>query len=105
MHMLKPTFALIASALLATSSAFAGGACCADISRKNGVLEIYAQLNLSPEQKSKLDRLPSAVAKKTAARKESMEKFFSSAKEVLSPEQYAQLKTECAQMQHSEKKS
>jgi hypothetical protein len=34
-----------------------------------------------------------------------MEKFFASAKGVLSPEQYAQLKTECSKMEKHPAKS
>jgi len=34
-----------------------------------------------------------------------MEKFFTSAKGVLSAEQYAQLKTECSKMEHKTAKS
>jgi Spy/CpxP family protein refolding chaperone len=103
---MKTTFALIVSALLATSTVFAEGkACCATQASNTAKMECsqaYAKLNLTPEQKTKLD---AAQAKYCTANctKENMDKFMHSAKRILSAEQFAQLKTECAQMQHCEK--
>lgn len=104
MRMIKTTFALIATALLAASSAFAGSACCAGISAdgKMDCSKTYAQLNLTPEQKTKLDAAQ-AQCQKDGCTEESMDKFMQSAKSVLSEKQYAQLETECARIQHSEK--
>ena len=102
--MLKITFALIASALLAASSAFAGGVCCAGKSAdgKMNCSNAFAQMNLSPEQKSKLDAAQ-ADCQKGGCTEESLKNFMQTAKGILSPEQYAQLKTECAKIKPSEK--
>jgi len=104
MSMIKMTFALIASALLAASSAFAGGACCAGKSTdgKMNCSKAFAQMNLSPEQKSKLDAAQ-AECQKAGCTEESLENFMHTAKGILSPEQYAQLKTECGKIKPSEK--
>jgi hypothetical protein len=104
MRMKKITFALIASALLAASPAFAGDACCAHKSAagKMDCSKAFSQMNLSPEQKSKLDAAQ-AECQKGGCAEESLEKFMQTAKGILSPEQYAQLKTECAKVKPSEK--
>jgi len=105
MRMMKTTFALMATALFATSSVFAGGkACCAGMSAdgKMDCSQAYAKLNLTPEQKTKLDAAQAACQKEGCS-KESMDRFMHSAKGILSEKQYAQLKTECARMSHSEK--
>ena len=100
MRMMKTSFALIATALLATSSAFAGEkkACCASDSGKMECSQIYAKLNLTPEQKSKLDAFQ-ARCEKDGCTEDSMKKYFKEAKGVLSSEQYAQLKAECGKME------
>ena len=102
--MIKITFALIASALLAASSTFAGDDCCARKSAdgKMNCSNAFAQMNLSPEQKSKLDAAQ-AECQKAGCTEESLENFMQTAKGILSPEQYAQLKTECAKIKPSEK--
>jgi hypothetical protein len=104
MRMMKTAFALIATSLLATSSAFAGSACCAGMSPdgKMDCSKTYAKLSLTADQKTKLDAAQ-AECQKEGCTKESMDKFMHSAKRILSEKQYAQLETECAQMQHSEK--
>ena len=104
MRMIKITFALIASALLAGSSAFAGDACCARKSAdgKMDCSKTFSQMNLSPEQKSKLDAAQ-AECQKGGCTEESLKNFMQTAKGILSPEQYAQLKTECAKIKPSEK--
>ena len=104
MRMIKITFALIASGLLATSSAFAGDACCAGRSAdgKMNCSKAFAKMNLSPEQKSKLDAAQ-AECQKAGCTEESVENFMQTAKGILSPEQFAQLKTECAKIKPSEK--
>ena len=99
MRMMKTSFALIAIALLATSSAFAGekAACCASESGKMECAQIYAKLNLTPEQKSKLDSFQ-AHCEKDGCTEGSMKAFLHSAKKVLSSEQYTQLKSGCQKM-------
>ncbi len=94
---------LVAAVAFAATSAYAGGkACCANQQGKMECSQIYAKLNLSPEQKTKLDALQ-AQCEKDGCTKKSMHKFLASAKDVLSKDQYAQLKTECEHMQPAEK--
>ena len=104
MRMIKITFALIASALLTAGSAFAGGDCCARKSDdgKMDCSNAFSQMNLSPEQKSKLDAAQ-ADCQKGGCTEESLKNFMQTAKGILSPEQYAQLETECAKIKPSEK--
>jgi hypothetical protein len=66
--------------------------------------QIYAKLNLSPEQKTKLDSAQ-ADCEKSGCTEESMQKYFAEAKTVLSPEQYSQLKAECSKMEKHAPKS
>ena len=102
--MMKTKALTIAAAVaFAATSVFAGGkACCTSHEGKMECSQIYAKLNLTPTQKSKLDALQ-AQCEKEGCTKDSMDKFMHSAKRVLSKDQYAQLKTECENMQHSEK--
>jgi len=104
--MIKTSLALIATALLAANSAFAGGACCAGKSadHKMECAKTYAKLNLTPEQKTKLEAAQDQC-QKDGCTKETMDKFKQSAKGILSAEQYAQFESECAHMKTEEKKS
>jgi hypothetical protein len=82
------------------ASAFAGqkkAPCCTTDAGKKECSEIYAKLNLTPEQHSKLDAFQ-ARCEKDSCKEESMQKFFKNAKRVLTPAQYTQLKTECGNM-------
>jgi hypothetical protein len=97
--------ALIAAAAFAVTSAYAGdkekdGGCCA-IHANNAKMDCsqtYAKLNLSAEQKTKMDSLV-AKCNKNGCTKESMEAFMKSAEGVLSKEQMATLKAECSKVQ------
>jgi len=93
--------AFITVAMLAATSAFAGDkACCASHAKNDSKMcmsETYAKLNLSSEQKAKLDALH-AEYDKAGCTKESMDKFMKSAEGILNKEQFATLKTECAKM-------
>ena len=95
--------ALITVAVFAATSAYAGDkACCAAHAKNDGKMcmsETYAKLNLSGEQKAKLDALH-ADYDKAGCTKESMDKFMKSAEGILSKEQFATLKTECSKMHH-----
>ena len=107
--MKKPKgLALIMVALMAATSAYAGDkACCASHAKNDSKMcmsETYAKLNLSAEQKVKLEGLQ-ADCKKGGCTKESMDKFMNSAKGVLSKEQFATLKTECAKMHNKDAKA
>jgi Spy/CpxP family protein refolding chaperone len=98
--MIKLTgLALVAAAAFAVTSLNAGDkkGCCAQGASNHGKKECsqtYAKLNLSPEQKTKLDAFQ-AQCDKAGCTKESMAKFMKSAKGILSNEQFATLKTEC----------
>jgi hypothetical protein len=94
--------ALMAAAAFAVAPAFAGdkekdGGCCAK-NAKMDCTQTYAKLNLSADQKTKMDALV-AKCNKNGCTKESMEAFMKSAEGVLSKEQMATLKTECSKMQ------
>jgi hypothetical protein len=91
------TTALIATAMLLASSAFAGDkACCpkgaADPSSMACV--DLATLNLTPDQKAKIEAWQ-ADCMKAGCTKESRKTFLKQAKGILSAEQFAQLKAQC----------
>ena len=95
----------MAAAALAVTPAYAGdkekdGGCCATRANnaKMDCSQTYAKLNLSAEQKTKMDALV-AKCNKNGCTKESMEAFMKSAEGVLSKDQMATLKTECSKMQ------
>ena len=96
--------ALMAAAALAVASAYAGdkekdGGCCAThANSKMDCSQTYAKLNLSAEQKTKMDALVAKCNKDGGCTKESMEAFMKSAEGVLSKEQLATLKAECSKM-------
>jgi len=100
--------AFVAVAVLAATSAYAGDkACCASHAKNDSKMcmsETYAKLNLSTEQKAKMDALH-ADYDKNGCTKESMEKFLKSAAGILSKEQLATLKTECSKMHKKEDKA
>jgi hypothetical protein len=99
--------AFITMAVFAATSAYAGDkACCASRAKNDKMCmsETYAKLNLSSEQKAKLDALH-ADYDKAGGSKESMEKFMKSAEGFLSKEQFATLKGECAKMHNKENKA
>ena len=107
--MKKPKgLALMMVAVMAATSAYAGDkACCASHAKNDSKMcmsETYAKLNLSTEQKAKLDALH-ADYDKAGCTKESMAKFLKSAEGVLSKEQFATLKTECSKMPKKEDKA
>jgi len=101
--MTKLTLALMAAAALAMTAAYAGdkekdGGCCAThANSKMDCSKTYAKLNLSAEQKTKMDALV-AKCNKDGCTKESMEAFMKSAEGILSKEQLATLKDECNKM-------
>jgi hypothetical protein len=97
--------ALIAAAAFAVTPAFAGdkekdGGCCATHAKNDAKMDCsqtYAKLNLSAEQKTKMDALV-ATCNKNGCTKESMDAFMKSAGGILSKEQMATLKAECDKM-------
>ena len=97
---MKTLLALVIAVAFA-SPAFAAkkAPCCASDAGKAECSQIYAKLNLTPDQKSKLDAFQ-ARCEKDGCKEESMKKFFKNAKSVLTPEQFAQLKAECGKMEN-----
>ena len=96
--MIKITLpALVAAAMLAASSAFAGDhACCAKGAANAHSTECInlASLNLTPDQKTKIETWQ-AECMKAGCTKESRQTFLSHAKGILSPQQFAELKAQC----------
>ena len=96
---------LIAAVSVTASSAFAADmTCCASKTGKMECSQIYAKLNLTPEQKTSLDTFQQRC-EKDGCTEGSMQKFLASAKGVLSADQYAQLKSECKGMEKQAEKS
>jgi len=96
---------LVAVAMLAASSAFAGDkACCTKgvSNKEKAACADLAYLNLSAEQKTKLETWQ-ADCMKAGCTKESRAKFLKQAKGILSGEQYAKLKTECDKSANAKK--
>lgn len=95
---------LAAAAMLAASSAFAGDhACCAKGAANASSMACVnlASLNLVPDQKTKIEAWQ-AECMKAGCTKKSRQTFLSRAKGILSPEQFAQLKAQCAKIKNSE---
>jgi hypothetical protein len=90
------TTALLAVGMLMASSAFAGDkACCAKGAANAGVACVNpATLNLTADQKTKIETWQ-AECMKAGCTKESQQTFLSRAKEILSAEQFAQLRAQC----------
>ena|SRR5438067_12236077 len=90
----------IALSVLLTSPAFAGSKsgkhdCCASKASHSDVACIdYASLNLTADQKSKIEGWQGECLK-AGCTKESRRTFLKQAKTVLSPEQFAKLKEQC----------
>ena len=99
------TTILVATAMLAASSAFAGDkACCA-----KGAANVHsmacvnlASLNLTLDQKTKIEAWQ-VECTKAGCTKQSRETFLTHAKGILSAEQFAQLKAQCKNMGASKK--
>jgi hypothetical protein len=96
---MKKFVVVIAVVAFAAGSALAGGKeCCAKDGVKQAKNEMncvsFASLNLSADQKSKLEGWQ-ADCMKAGCTKESHTKFLEQAKTVLTGEQYAALKKEC----------
>ena len=97
--------ALITAMVFAVTSANAGEKSCCAAHTADGKMhcaQSYAKLNLSPDQKVKLEKLE-AQCHKAGCTKESMDKFMKSAKGILSKEQYETLKAEHVQMHEKAK--
>ncbi len=87
--------AVVAAAMLVASPAFAGGkACCAKNASNEAACANLASLNLTADQKTKIEAWQSECVK-AGCTKESRRTFLKQAKGILSAEQFAQLKAEC----------
>jgi len=94
------------AAAFVVTPAFAGDkdkdhACCATGEKMDSAS--FTKLNLSAEQKTKMDGLVQKC-NKDGCTKESMEAFMKSAEGILSKEQMATLKAECSKM-HEKKEA
>lgn len=95
--MKSKAFGLAAVALFAVGAAYADDKpCCMKQAKNDTKMECasFANLNLTAEQKTKLETFE-AKCQKAGCTKESMAEFLKSAKGVLSKEQFATLKAEC----------
>src|SRR6266566_5592043 len=95
--MIKTVTTLVAAAMLAASSAFAGDhACCAKGAASAHSMECInlASLNLTPDQKTKIEAWQ-AECMKAGCTKESRQTFLGHAKGILSSQQFAELKAQC----------
>ena len=97
--MIKTTLsAFVAVALLIASPMFAGEkACCAKGGSKTMACSSFTNLNLTADQKAKLDAWQ-ADCMKAGCTKDSRAAFLKKAKRVLSADQYAKLKVQCDHM-------
>ena len=89
--------ALAAAAMFVASSAFAGDtACCAKGAANPHSMACMnlASLNLTPGQKTKIEAWQTECMK-AGCTKGSRQTFLNRAKEILSPEQFAELKAQC----------
>jgi hypothetical protein len=99
------TTVLVAAAMLAGSSAFAGDkACCAKgaVNGHSMACVNLASLSLTSDQKTKIEAWQ-AECMKAGCTKQSRETFLTNAKAILSAEQFAQLKAQCKNMGASKK--
>lgn len=98
---------MIAAAAFAVTSAQAGDKACCAAHAKNDKMtcsRTYASLNLSSDQKAKMEKLE-AQCHKAGCTKESMDQFMKSAEGILSKEQFATLKTECTKVHDKDTKA
>lgn len=99
------TTALVAAALLTAFSAFAGEkACCANGASKSMACVNLATLNLTPDQKTKIEAWQ-AECMKAGCTRESRQTFLKQAKGILSAQQFAQLKAQCQKSAKETKKT
>ena len=99
------TTVLVAAAMLAASSAFAGDhACCAKgtSNAQSMACVNLASLNLTPDQKTKIETWQ-AECMKAGCTRESRQTFLGRAKGILSPQQFVELKAQCKKNSSSKK--
>jgi hypothetical protein len=87
--------AVVTVAMLIASPGFAGDkACCAKTASNKAMCADMASLNLTADQKSKIEAWQSECMK-AGCTKESRAKFLKQAQGILSADQYVKLKAEC----------
>ena len=87
--------AVVAVAMLAASPAFAGGkACCAKNASNQAACADLASLNLTADQKTKMDAVV-AEHQKAGCSEASEAKYMKEAKTILDKDQFAKFKAEC----------
>ena len=91
--------ALVAAGLFVTGTMFAGehGDCTKQVGNKQGKMACavsLASLNLTPEQKTKMDGVM-ARHEKEGCNEASEAKYMETAKSVLTPEQFGKFKAQC----------
>ena len=99
-----PKLSIVAFAVFAASSAFAGEkACCATMAsnemKQQGCAATFANLDLNADQTAKMKKL-AADCDKSGCTKESMTRMEKGAKGILSKEQFASWKAACSGMSH-----
>jgi len=95
--MIKTLSVAVLAVGLMASPVFAGGSkgCCAKTASNDKTMCVdFASLNVTPDQKSKLEAWQSDCVK-AGCTKESRAKFLHEAKGILSADQYAKLKEQC----------
>src|SRR5438132_2608212 len=95
--MIKILGTAVLAAMLIASPVFGGGgkACCAkSASNDKAMCTDFASMNLTADQKSKLEAWQSECVK-AGCTKESSAKFLHQAKGILSVDEYAKLKEQC----------
>ena len=89
---------LVTAAMLCAGTAFAGekkdADCCATTASDKAACADYAKLNLSADQKSKIE-IWQAECMKAGCTKESRHAFLKKAEGILSQNQYTMLKAQC----------
>jgi hypothetical protein len=89
---------LVTAAMLCAGTAFAGekkdAACCATTASNKAACADYAKLNLTADQKTKIETWQ-AECMKAGCTKESRHAFLKKAEGILSKDQYAMLKEQC----------
>jgi Spy/CpxP family protein refolding chaperone len=100
---------LAGAVLFGGSAVYAGSACCpaskkakteAKAGKEGSCVDVLSKLNLSDEQKKKVEALR-ADCDKEGCSETSKVKFTKGLKEILTPEQIAACKTECEKMDKS----
>jgi len=98
MDMIKITLAVLAAGVLVAGTSFASekGCCGKDMQASNSKTSCMnlASLNVTKDQNAKLTTWQNECMK-NGCTKESRAGFMKKAKAILSPDQYAQLKSEC----------